>query len=212
MRIATIDELTVLAERVIAETENLPEEQKRKRVIDEVYEILVLAYIFGVDRVQTQDIERTEEAVQQPQSASDGTETVQTENVPYETEKLYNALYKSIGGETFEQRIDRRIREGTLDKETLKRILETEYHRMEETGAYDRAIRYAEESGLNPYKVWQTMSDDRVRDTHWYLQDMEIPAEAWFYTFDGDSARCPGDFELPENNVNCRCWLKYTFR
>lgn len=206
MKLATIDELTVLAERIIAETEDLPQEQKRKKVIDEVYEILVIAYILGVDRVQTQDIEN------RPYTAPDGAEPQQTENVPYDTESLYNALYRSVGGKTFEQRITERIQDGTLDKETLKRILETDYHRMEETGAYDRAMAYATETGQTPYKVWQTMEDDRVRDTHRYIDGVEVPVDAWFYTYDSDMARFPGDFELPENNIGCRCWLHYTFR
>lgn len=206
MKLATIDELTVLAERIIAETENLPEEQKRKKVIDEVYEILVIAYILGVDRVQTQDIEN------RPYTAPESAELQQTENVPYETESLYNALYRSVGGQTFEQRITERIQDGTLDKETLKRILETDYHRMEETGAYDRAMAYAKETGQTPYKVWQTMEDDRVRDTHLDIQDVEVPIDGRFYTFDNDSARFPGDFDFVENNANCRCWLHYTFR
>lgn len=206
MKLATIDELSVLAERIIAETEDLPQEQKRKKVIDEVYEILVIAYIFGVDRVQTQDIEN------RPYTASESAELQQTENVPYDTESLYNALYRSVGGQTFEQRITERIQDGTLDKETLKRILETDYHRMEETGAYDRAMAYAKETGQTPYKVWQTMEDDRVRDTHRYIEGVEVPVDAWFYTYDSDMARFPGDFELPENNIGCRCWLRYTFR
>lgn len=206
MKLATIDELTVLAERIIAETEDLPEEQKRKKVIDEVYEILVIAYILGVDRVQTQDIEN------RPYTAPESAELQQTENVPYDTESLYNALYRSVGGMTFEERITKRIKDGTLDKETLKRILETDYHRMEETGAYDRAMAYAKETGQTPYKVWQTMEDDRVRDTHWDIQDVEVPMDGRFYTYDGDSARFPGDFDLPENNISCRCWLGYTFK
>lgn len=206
MRLATIDELSVLAERIIAETEDLPQEQKRKKVIDEVYEILVIAYILGVDRVQTQDIEN------RPYTASESAEPQQTENVPYDTESLYNALYRSVGGQTFEERITERIQDGTLDKETLKRILETDYHRMEETGAYDRAMAYAKETGQTPYKVWQTMEDDRVRDTHWDIQDVEVPMDGRFYTFDNDSARFPGDFDFVENNANCRCWLRYTFK
>ena len=206
MKLATIDELTVLAERIIAETEDLPEEQKRKKVIDEVCEILVIAYILGVDRVQTQDIEN------RPYTAPESAELQQTENVPYDTESLYNALYRSVGGMTFEERITERIKDGTLNKETLKRILETDYHRMEETGAYDRAVAYAKETGQTPYKVWQTMEDDRVRDTHWDIQDVEVPIDGRFYTFDNDSARFPGDFDFVENNVNCRCWLHYTFR
>lgn len=49
------------------------------------------------------------------------------------------------------------------------------------------------------------MMDDRVRDTHSYLEGMEVPYNARFYTYDGDSAEAPGMFSLPENNINCRC-------
>ena len=214
MRVAVLDELDVLAKRLIEETENLPPEQKRKHITDEVYELLVLAYIYGIDRVQRQDIEgglpRSEsEAVF---TALERSEQPKTEEIPYKTEDLYRALYKPVAGETFEERISRRIQEGTLDRETLRRILETDYHRMEETGAYDRAVSYSEETGLLPYKVWQTMRDDRVRDTHQYIEGVEVPLDAWFYTYDSDTARFPGDFELPENNIGCRCWLRYTFK
>ena len=56
-------------------------------------------------------------------------------------------------------------------------------------------------------KQWQTMRDGRVRDTHSYLQSAMVNLDDKFYTFDGDSALYPGGFELPENNVNCRCWI-----
>ena len=36
MRVAVLDELDVLAKRLIEETENLPPEQKRKHITDEV--------------------------------------------------------------------------------------------------------------------------------------------------------------------------------
>jgi hypothetical protein len=206
MKLATIDELTVLAERIIAETEDLPQEQKRKKVIDEVYEILVIAYILGVDRVQTQDIEN------RPYTASESAEPQQTENVPYDTESLYNALYRSVGGQTFEQRITERIQDGTLDKETLKRILETDYHRMEETGAYDRAMAYAKETGQTPYKVWRTMHDERVRDQHWWSEGQTVPIDGLFTMPDGSQAPYPGMFGIPDQDCNCRCWVAYTFR
>jgi hypothetical protein len=56
------------------------------------------------------------------------------------------------------------------------------------------------------------MDDDRVRDTHMFLEGVEVPMGERFYTFDGDSAMIPGDFALPENNINCRCTLSYTFK
>jgi uncharacterized protein with gpF-like domain len=54
-------------------------------------------------------------------------------------------------------------------------------------------------------KRWQTMEDDRVRDTHSYLQGMVVPFDADFYTYDSDHAPFPGLFTLPENNIGCRC-------
>jgi uncharacterized protein with gpF-like domain len=54
-------------------------------------------------------------------------------------------------------------------------------------------------------KRWRTMNDDRVRDTHDYLEGMVVPFSERFYSYDGDSAEYPGGFALPENNINCRC-------
>ena len=233
MQVATIDQISRLAERIILETENLPPERKKKRIVDEVYELLVLAYIFGIDRVLG-DIQRYEEEHEVPEeererirrqiqqaaqstSDEDRQEALRrigedTSEIPVSVPELYETIYKPVAGETFEERLEKRLREGTLDTETLKRIMETDYHRCEETGAYNTAQRYAEETGTVPYKIWQTMQDERVRETHWYIQGNEVPMSDRFYTFDGDSARFPGDFENVENNANCRCWLQYTFR
>ena len=54
-------------------------------------------------------------------------------------------------------------------------------------------------------KTWVTMADDRVRDTHDYLEGMSVPINERFFTFDNDYGRYPGDFQLPQNNINCRC-------
>lgn len=225
MRLATIDELHRLAERVLAETAEMPAEQKKKQIVDEVYEMLVLAYIFGSDRVlgdielfeEENDIpqERREEIRREMLRETGGVPQETAENtpkIPVSAQELYETIYKPIAGETFEERIDRRLREGALDSGTLGRILETDYHRCEETGAYNTAKGYGKASGREPYKIWRTMQDNRVRETHWYIDDTEVPLDNRFYTFDGDSARFPGDFELVENNANCRCWLSYTFR
>lgn len=136
------------------------------------------------------------------------TGTSTPEELEYDTSELYTALYKPVAGETFEQRVDKRVNEGSLDKDTLSRIVETECHRMNETGKFDKASRY-EREGREVYKIWKTKKDWRVRATHWYIDDLAVPMEERFYTFDGDSARFPGDFALPENNVRCRCVLDY---
>lgn len=59
-------------------------------------------------------------------------------------------------------------------------------------------------------KTWQTMRDDKVRDTHDYLENRTIPFNERFFTYDGDSAQYPHGFSKAENNVNCRCWVTYT--
>ena len=54
------------------------------------------------------------------------------------------------------------------------------------------------------------MMDDKVRDTHSYLQSKKVPIGEEFFTYDGDSALYPGGFKSAENNVNCRCFLTYS--
>lgn len=54
------------------------------------------------------------------------------------------------------------------------------------------------------------MEDDKVRDTHDYLEGMSVGIDEEFYTYDGDHALYPGGFENAQNNVNCRCFLTYT--
>ena len=102
-----------------------------------------------------------------------------------------------IAGKTFRDRV--------LDASTAEevlRVIDTEATRDYNAGAYNAAKASGRE-GLR--KRWYTMRDDRVRDTHDYLEGMEVGIDDAFYTYDGDSAMYPGGFSLPENNVNCRC-------
>lgn len=90
-------------------------------------------------------------------------------------------------------------------QEAITRIAETEMHRIANTAALDTA-KYA---GAK-YKTWATMLDDKVRDTHDYLEGETVDIDDDFYTYDGDHASAPGLFELAENNVNCRCELLFS--
>ncbi len=89
------------------------------------------------------------------------------------------------------------------DETRIRTIFENEYHRMYNAGAYDY--------GVNHYKAktWVTAGDEKVRDTHEYLEGVTIPVDAEFITFDDDSALYPGGFSNAGNNVNCRCILEY---
>ena len=116
--------------------------------------------------------------------------------VPFKDGIDTKTVNADIAGETFRERI-------TEDKsyDEVLRIIDTESHRDYNTAVFDAA----EASGVNVRKMWNTMLDDKVRETHRYLEGIEIGLNDLFYTDDGDSALYPGGFSDPMNNINCRC-------
>ena len=122
--------------------------------------------------------------------------------VPFKDGLDDKAVNLEIDGETYRERIQTQLDEDSL--EGIIRIIDTEAHRDYNTAVYEAG----KESGVKGLrKQWVTMMDDRVRDTHDYLEGTEVGIDDLFYTYDGDSAYAPGGFEKPENNVNCRCVL-----
>lgn len=96
-------------------------------------------------------------------------------------------------------------------KGEIKTLLESEYHRVFNDASSDTAKKIEKKLGKKGTKTWATMRDDRVRDTHEYLEGQTVSIDEKFYTFDGDSAYAPGGFSTAENNANCRCVLKFNF-
>lgn len=94
----------------------------------------------------------------------------------------------------------------------IQRLLETEYHRIFDTSCHDTAKAIEKATGKKVYKTWQTQKDDRVRDSHVYLQGQTVPLEGEFYTYDNKHAKYPSGFNDPEEDINCRCYLSYSFR
>lgn len=121
--------------------------------------------------------------------------------VPFKDGLDDKSVNLDINGETYRERIERQLEEDSLDG--ILRIIETEAHRDYNTGVYDAA----KQSGETVQKRWYTMMDDRVRETHRYLEGQTVGLDDLFYTDDGDSALFPGGFSLPDNNVNCRCFV-----
>jgi len=107
-----------------------------------------------------------------------------------------------IKGETYRDRIVTQLDNDSL--EGILRIIDTESQRDYNTAVYE-AGKESNIPGLR--KKWVTMMDDRVRDTHDYLEGMVVGIDDLFYTYDGDSAYAPGGFEDPVNNCNCRCHI-----
>lgn len=133
-----------------------------------------------------------------------GTSTIKTVESVLPTDyrnAMDESIYKKFDGLNF---ADRTLSYAELgDKEGIIRVAETDGHRVYQDGGYQGA------KGIAKTKTWLTMLDDKVRDTHDYLEGMTVGFDEKFYTFDGDSARYPGDFESVANNARCRCVISY---
>lgn len=120
---------------------------------------------------------------------------------------MEQTINEPVAGKTYRDRIREYLDTDGSTVEDFQRVAETDATRVYNAGVVDGGRN----SGIRGVrKQWQTMMDDRVRDTHDYLQSMDVPLEDDFYTYDGDHARAPGLFSLPENNINCRCWITLT--
>ena len=118
------------------------------------------------------------------------------EEIKPDTDKMKESVYKKIAGQTWEERI-----RDSITKEDIERIFVTESHRCFSDGQWDSA------DGRATHKTWVTMDDEKVRDTHWYIDNLTVKIDEYFYTLDGDRALRPYGFEIASNNINCRCLI-----
>lgn len=195
------DELDTIRATIAAmvEADSYTEEERprirRRRLEDTIFELITMGYVYGIE-VAGLDLET---------------------DLPVSADRMRQVADAPTKGETFRDRMENHFREyeNTGNAETLidqlSVIAETETHRAINTGGQDGADEFVTaHPNSNVYKTWLTAGDERVRDSHDYLEGARVPYDARFYTYDGDSARFPGDFVLPQNNVNCRCILRYS--
>ena len=57
-------------------------------------------------------------------------------------------------------------------------------------------------------KMWVSAEDSAVRPTHVMLDGQIIEAAEQFTTYKGDKASRPGGFDIPGEDINCRCGLR----
>ena len=155
-------------------------EEKRKETEDILEDILIMAYIFGV------------------QDTSDAL------GVPIEpnTDLMMSAVYKKVADKDFRQRVSEYVTSGTA--EDIQRVAETDATRIYNTAVMDAG----KQSGLSGIKkTWNTMEDPRVREEHSYLEGMTVGIDEEFYTWDGFHTLAPGGFGVPELDINCRCFI-----
>ena len=185
MTILPMDEINALEERLKPHFEDdgkgrIKSRQDAEDIIDELLDLFLLSYANGATATNTE----LGTAVMPSVDAVDA------------------AVYAPVAGETWRDRVMGYFDSGGTLYD-IRRIAETDATRIYNQGAVDAVVA----NGLqdSTLKRWRTMGDDRVRDTHDYIEGMEVPFGSRFYTYDGDSADYPGGFTLPENNINCRC-------
>ena len=111
---------------------------------------------------------------------------------------------KRVVGKTWRERMEDIFNNGgTVDD--VVRIVETESHRDSNAGAYETARAVGATT-----KTWHTMEDDRVRDTHYWLEGVSAPIDGEFYNYKGESTMFPGEWGIAEEDCNCRCWVTYS--
>lgn len=206
-RLPPFDQLTVLRSELDDTFQAGPEERKRRKpfIIDEILEMLIMAYMFGNEAANT--MLYGSDVVDQIEPEQEGPNRV----IDIDTDDMNRAVFKVIAGKNWEQRITEYLDDenGTVDD--VIRVVDTDMHRIYNDSILnvgERAEESEPEHGMPTVgvtKTWETMMDERVRSTHEPLQSVSVPVNGRFHTWDGDSARYPGDFTDPNNNINCRC-------
>ena len=173
--------------------------EEEEDIIDEMLDLFLLAYAQGVE-VTTENL-----TVLPFYESTQGTEKPKAQKTYKPTiEDVMKVVNAEVAGKTWKDRTEDYFSNGgTVDD--LIRIVETEVHR----DANEAALSTAKQAGARK-KTWVTMMDEKVRDTHQYLEMMSVGINEDFYTYDGDHAPAPGLFSLPENNINCRCELVFS--
>lgn len=180
-----LNNLEASVEELVTNVDSIKDEPNRAmmgaEIEDDIEELLIMAYVMGCDyanRVLDTEVER-------------------------DVSKMSSVINEPIEGKTWKDRVREHIAEG--DFGMIETVIRTESDRV-----YNEAVEdTAEETELpNVYKTWVTMHDDRVRDTHSYIEGLTIPLDKRFYTIDGDSALRPTGFTDARNNCGCRCKLR----
>ena len=211
-RLPPFDELEAFRSELEQDFQLPPEERKRRKRdrIDEILEMLIMAYMFGNESANTMLF------------GPDIVDTIDPDEpnrpVRIDVDDMEKSVFKDIAGKDWEQRVSEYYDSDSGTVDDVIRVVDTDMNRIYNDSVLDVGekansgrVEWTNEDVPAPdpngkvMKTWVTMADDRVRDTHDYLEGTSVPVDSRFYTFDNDYARYPGDFQLPQNNINCRC-------
>ena len=187
------DELHIIADEIY-ESHVTPKMSQRKKekavndIFDELLDLMIYYYLLG-----------SEDCIKDL-----GYSVV----LPEDAQHMYDTVMARIDGKNLKDRVREHVEQYSPGK--FRTLVDSEAHRNYCASGDNTADLVAQALGKTGTKMWMTMLDEKVRDTHAHLQSKRVPIGEEFFTFDGDHAPCPGGFETAENNANCRCFLIYT--
>ena len=211
-RLPPFDELEAFRSELEQDFQLPPEERKRRKKdrIDEILEMLIMAYMFGNESANTMLF------------GPDIVDTIDPDEpnrpVRIDVDDMNKSVFKDIAGKDWEQRVSEYYDSDSGTVDDVIRVVDTDMNRVYNDSVLDVGekansgrVEWTNEDVPAPdpngkvMKTWVTMADPKVRETHVYLEGMRVPVGRRFFSYDGDSARYPGDFSDPSNNINCRC-------
>ena len=89
----------------------------------------------------------------------------------------------------------------------IRRIVETEGHRLMEQAKLDEAMR-AEAQGIKTRKRWISLRDSKTRPAHMALHGTVKNLDENFISPSGGVGKAPGNMGTAEDDINCRCYLE----
>lgn len=101
---------------------------------------------------------------------------------------------------TMSKRVNERL---DIGKSKSTRIVQTEANRLRNAGT-NESYKQAESKGIKFKKMWVSTVDFKTRDTHKHL-DGQFADEKGFFHSGRFKAQVPGNFGVPEEDINCRC-------
>lgn len=183
MTLFPFDEINALElqAEALKQPDTPPKKEDVDKYIDEVTDLFVMAYVYGTMEV----------------SAELGLGIVP------DTEEARAVIDERFDGKDYKDRLNEYLYGGTAAD--INRVIDTDTHRIYNAAKFNGA----RQAGAT-MKTWNTMLDDRVRDTHEYLEGVTIPMDAEFYSFQGGKTLYPGQWGIPEEDCNCRCYLTFS--
>ena len=177
------DEINALSAEAEAlkSTDRAKKKDEVDKYIDEVTDLFVMAYVFGTDELNEQ---------------------LGTDIKP-DTQEMRSVIEEKFDDKDYRDRIREYMESGTAYD--IQRVVETDSHRVFNAALYTGAKK----AGASK-KTWCTMADDRVRDSHEYLDGVTIGIDEEFYSFRGGKTLYPSQWGIPEEDINCRCWLVFS--